>query len=126
MAKSRRVATERIVSNAGIGDLEELASVYDNPDIDLSTTPFGSPRGEDNLFVKGAVSWKGEEVNDLQNTDALPDKVARGLQLAQDITAPTSGSTGNGSAVDPRTGNEIPGHVPEYIGNERTLSQSSF
>lgn len=119
MAKSRRVATERIVSNAGIGDLEELASVYDNPNIDLSTTPFGSPRGDDNLYVKSAVSWKGGDESD------LPQSVRQGLQRAQSITEQTTGSTGNGTAVDPRTGNEIPGHVPQYIGDNAQMAAAN-
>lgn len=119
MAKSRRVATERIVSNAGIADLEELASVYDNPEIDLSTTPFGSPRGEDNLYVKSAVGWKGGDMSD------LPQRVRQGLQQAQSITNQTTGSTGNGTAVDPRTGNEIPGHVPEYIGDNPQMAANT-
>jgi hypothetical protein len=121
MSKANRVATERIVSNAGIGDLKELQGVFNDPDIDLSTTPFGSPPGEDNLMVKSAVDWKGG--------GELPAAVQSGLQTAQSRAQQTRGSTNNGTKVDPRTGNEVPGHVLDMIGRsamEGRLEQESL
>lgn len=81
MAKSNRFET------ADIGP-REMLRIANDPDITVSSTPFGTPPGQDSLHVKNAVGWKGAEEAD------LPAGVADGLQKAQSVSQQCAGEEG--------------------------------
>ena len=99
MSKARLLATEKLVANLSP---EELQRVLKSRGVTLSETPFGSAPGEELLYVKTPVSWKGD-------ASKMPQGAKDGLGIAIGMSQACAGV--RGIAVDPKTGYEVPKKV---------------
>lgn len=68
--------------------IREFLDIANDPDYRITSTPFGTPPGEDKIVASTAVSWKGK------GKEAMPEGAQKGLEKAIDISKGCSGKEG--------------------------------
>lgn len=68
--------------------IEEFLRIKQNPNLRITSTPFGTPPGEDKIVASTAVYWKGKSIKE------LPDAVKKGLEKAIEISKGCAGVKG--------------------------------